>query len=147
MRELKTSVAEMVEAARARIEEIETEDALAMFDDPSVVFVDLRDVRERQRSGYIPGSFHCPRGMAEFWVDPKSPYFKDIFGQPKTFVFHCASGWRSALTVATLQDMGFEAAHLKEGFWSWEKHGGAVEFPEPREGTAAARGPKPLQRD
>ena len=92
MRELKTSVAEMVEAARSRIEEVETEDAIAMVDDPSVVIVDLRDIRERQRSGYIPGSFHCPRGMAEFWVDPKSPYFKDIFGEDKTFIFHCASG-------------------------------------------------------
>ena len=94
------------------------------------VFVDLRDVRERQRMGYIPGSFHCPRGMAEFWVDPQSPYFKDIFGEDKKFVFHCASGWRSALTVATLNDMGFDAAHLKEGFGTWEKQGGPVVHPE-----------------
>ena len=135
MRELKTSAAEMVEAARARIEELETAEALALLDDPAVVFVDLRDVRERQRSGYIPGSFHCPRGMAEFWVDPKSPYFKDIFGQDKRFVFHCASGWRSALTVATLKAMGFEAAHLKDGFSSWEKAGGPVAFPEPKTET------------
>ena len=132
MRELKTSVAEMVEAARSRIEEVETEDAIAMVDDPSVVIVDLRDIRERQRSGYIPGSFHCPRGMAEFWVDPKSPYFKDIFGEDKTFIFHCASGWRSALTVQTLNDMGFPAAHLKHGFSSWLENGGPVVAPEPK---------------
>ena len=129
---LKTTVADMVAAARARIGEVETEDAIAMVADPSVVLVDLRDVRERQRSGFIPGSFHCPRGMVEFWVDPTSPYFKTIFGEDKTFVFYCASGWRSALTVATLQDMGFEAAHLKEGFSTWEKHGGPVELPAPR---------------
>ena len=133
MRQLSITAAEMVEAARKRIEEIETEDALAMLGDPSVVFVDLRDVRERQRSGFIPGSFHCPRGMAEFWVDPKSPYFKEIFGEDKRFVFHCASGWRSALTVATLKDMGFPAAHLKEGFSDWEKQGGPIAFPEPKQ--------------
>ena len=133
MQRLKTSVLEMVGAARARIEEVETQDALAMVDDPNVVIVDIRDIRERQRSGFIPGSFHCPRGMAEFWVDPQSPYFKEIFGQDKRFVFHCASGWRSALTVATLKDMGFEAAHLKDGFSSWEKHGGPVVFPEPKD--------------
>ena len=127
MKELKISSAEMVSAARARIEEVETQDAIAMVGQDNVVFVDLRDVRERQRSGFIPGSFHCPRGMAEFWVDPKSPYFKEIFGQDKKFVFHCASGWRSALTVATLKDMGFEAAHLKEGFSTWEDAGGPVE--------------------
>jgi len=134
MPELKTSVAEMVAAARERIEEVETEDAIAMVDDDNVVIVDLRDVRERQRSGFIPGSFHCPRGMAEFWIDPKSPYYKDIFGQEKKFVFHCASGWRSALTVATLNDMGFEAAHLKEGFSTWEEAGGPVEHAKPKEG-------------
>ena len=123
---LKTSAAEMVATARARIEEIETPDAIAMLDDPTVQFVDLRDPRERERTGFIPGSFHCPRGMLEFWVDPDSPYFKDIFAQDKKFIFHCASGWRSALSVATLQDMGFKAAHLKDGFGAWEKAGGPV---------------------
>ncbi|MDK3075596.1 rhodanese-like domain-containing protein [Sedimentitalea sp. JM2-8] len=126
---LTTSVAQMVANARSRIKEIETPDAIRMVEDPDVVIVDLRDVRERQRSGFIPGSFHCPRGMLEFWVDPESPYFKEVFGLDKTFLFHCASGWRSALSVATLQEMGFEAAHLKEGFSTWKDHGGPVEFP------------------
>lgn len=134
MSALKKTSAEMVAAARSRIEEIETEDLIAMVDDPCVVIVDIRDVRERKRIGFIPGSVHAPRGMIEFWVDPDSPYFKDVFGQAdKKYVFHCASGWRSALTVATLQDMGFEAAHLKEGFSTWEKRGGAVEKPEARD--------------
>ncbi|SFR58320.1 Rhodanese-related sulfurtransferase [Yoonia tamlensis] len=126
MQPLKTSAAQMVAKARAKITEIETSDAIALLADPDVVFVDLRDVRERQRSGAIPRSFHCPRGMAEFWVDPDSPYFKDIFAQDKRFIFHCASGWRSALTVATLNDMGFEAAHLKDGFIDWAKQNGPV---------------------
>jgi len=123
---MKTTAAQMVANARGRIEEIETKD--------HVVIVDIRDIRERQRSGYIPGSFHAPRGMIEFWVDPDSPYHKDIFAQEeKKYVFHCASGWRSALTVATLKDMGFEAAHLKEGFSTWADKGGPVEFPEKKD--------------
>jgi len=125
---LKITAAEMVASARARIREVETPDAIKMVDDPDVVIVDIRDVRERQRSGFIPGSVHAPRGMIEFWVDPDSPYFKEVFGQPdKTYLFHCASGWRSALTVATLQDMGFDAAHLREGFSTWQAQGGPVE--------------------
>jgi rhodanese-related sulfurtransferase len=122
----------MVAEARARIEEITTEDAIKLVDDPSVVIVDIRDPRERERTGVIPGSFSCPRGMVEFWVDPESPYFKPIFGEDKTFIFHCASGWRSALTVATLQDMGFDAAHLKDGFVDWQKKHGPVETLTPR---------------
>jgi rhodanese-related sulfurtransferase len=132
MQKLKITSAEMVAAARARITEIETPELIAMLGDPDLVVVDIRDIRERQRSGYIPGSFHAPRGMIEFWVDPESPYFKEIFGQPKRFVFHCASGWRSALTTATLVDMGFEGAHLREGFSTWEKHGGPVVFDAPK---------------
>ncbi|MCV3274186.1 rhodanese-like domain-containing protein [Roseobacter sinensis] len=128
MKKLKTSSADMVAAARARIEEIETADLIAMVEDPDVVIVDIRDIRERQRTGAIPGSVHAPRGMIEFWVDPDSPYHKEVFAQEgKKYVFHCASGWRSALTVATLQDMGFEAAHLKEGFSTWAEKGGPVE--------------------
>ena len=129
---LKMTAAAMVAAARARIEEIGSAEAVALLDDPSVLFVDLRDPRERERVGMIPGNFHCPRGMLEFWIDPESPYFKEVFGQDRRFVFHCASGWRSALAVATLQDMGFQAAHLRDGFSGWAEAGGAVVFPAPK---------------
>ena len=125
---LKTTAAQMVADARARIDEVETPALIAQLDDPNLVVVDIRDIRERQRGGYIPGSVHAPRGMIEFWVDPESPYHKPVFAQEgKHYVFHCASGWRSALTVATLQDMGFAAAHLREGFSTWAEHGGPVE--------------------
>ncbi|KJZ17964.1 rhodanese-like domain-containing protein [Loktanella sp. S4079] len=127
MRQLKKSAADLVAAARERINEVSTADALDRIGDPNVVFVDIRDIRERQRGGTIPDSFHCPRGMTEFWVDPSSPYFKDIFAQDKEFIFFCASGWRSALTVAALQDMGFDAAHLTDGFTGWVAEGGAVQ--------------------
>ncbi|MEM6942002.1 MAG: rhodanese-like domain-containing protein [Pseudomonadota bacterium] len=125
MKKLKTTAADMVAEARARITEVETADLIARMDDPDLVIVDIRDPRERAR-GFIPGSLHAPRGMLEFWVDPDSPYFKPIFGEDKNFVFHCASGWRSALAVATLQDMGFDAAHLREGFSTWAEQGGPV---------------------
>ncbi len=125
---LKTTAAEMVAQARARIREIPATEALALAEQDDVVIVDLRDPREREREGKIPGALHCPRGLVEFWVDPESPYFKPVFGEAKTFVFHCAIGWRSALTVATLQDMGFEnAAHISDGFQGWVDAGGAVE--------------------
>lgn len=127
MKKLKTSAADMVAAAKARIEEIDAAEAITLADDPDVVMVDIRDVRERERSGYVPGSLHAPRGMVEFWVDPDSPYFKKAFGEDKRYLFYCASGWRSALTVATLQDMGFAAAHVTGGFTDWVEQGGAVE--------------------
>ena len=66
--------------------------------------------------------------MLEFWIDPESPYFKDIFSTNKKYIFHCAAGWRSALAVSTLNDMGFEASHITEGFAGWVDEKGPVEF-------------------
>jgi rhodanese-related sulfurtransferase len=83
------------------------------------------------REGRIPGSFHCPRGVLDFWIDPASPYFKTEFGEEKHFVFHCTLDWRSALATQTAQRMGLgNVAHLKGGFKAWKEAGGAVEMLE-----------------
>jgi rhodanese-related sulfurtransferase len=126
LKKLTVSSAELVARAKQQIKEISSSEAIDIHNDSEVVIVDIRDIRERQREGFIPDSVHAPRGMIEFWVDPGSPYFKDIFAEPKRFIFHCASGWRSALTVATLQEMGFEAEHIEDGFKGWVSNGGPV---------------------
>lgn len=131
MRKLVKTSAQMVAEARARIEELTPADLLARHGDENLVIVDIRDIRERQKLGFIPGSVHAPRGMLEFWVDPESPYYRDVFGQEKTYVLHCAAGWRSALAAATLCDMGFPAAHLIDGFKGWVEAGGTIELTSP----------------
>lgn len=127
-----TPVAELVARAKERITEISAQDAIGLALSDEVVIVDIRDVRERQKLGFIPNSFHAPRGMLEFWVDPQSPYHKEIFASEKQFILHCASGWRSALAAGHLLDMGFEVAHITEGFSGWVEAGGEVEQAEPR---------------
>ena len=98
-----------------------------------VVMVDLRDPRELEREGRMPGAFHCPRGMLEFWIDPDSPYAKPVFQEDKTFVFFCAGGWRSALAAKAAQDMGLQpVAHMAGGFGAWKKQGGAVDESAPK---------------
>lgn len=129
--DITTGVKHLVEEAKNAIEEISAEDALSMVGDEGVVIIDIRDVRELKRDGKIPGSIHCPRGMLEFWIDPDSPYHKEVFAQEKKFVFHCASGWRSALATEVVQRMGLKpVAHIETGFSGWKKAGGPVEIPE-----------------
>lgn len=124
---IKTGVKQLVEAANASITTIPVEEAKALLNDPDVQFVDIRDVRELEREGTIPGAFHAPRGMLEFWVDPESPYFKPVFGEPKRFILYCQSAWRSALATAALQGMGMEnIAHVEGGFNAWKAAGGEV---------------------
>lgn len=124
---LKRGFKQLLEEANQQVETISFENAKAMLDDPNVQFVDIRDVRELERDGMIPGAFHAPRGMIEFWVDPECPYHKEVFDSGKKFVLYCASAWRSALTAKTLHDMGFEnVCHLEGGFSNWKKSGGQV---------------------
>jgi rhodanese-related sulfurtransferase len=118
----------LVAEANSKIETIPTEAAKALVGKGDVVLVDLRDPRELEREGKIPGAFHCPRGMLEFWIDPESPYHKPVFAEDKKFVFFCGGGWRSALAAATAQEMGLKpVAHIEGGFGAWKIAGGAVE--------------------
>lgn len=117
-------VKQLVAEANAEIETISQDDAKKLLDNDGVLFVDIRDVRELERDGMIPGAFHAPRGMLEFWVDPDSPYYKDVFGSGKKFVLYCASAWRSALATKALKEMGLApVAHLEGGFSAWKKAG------------------------
>jgi len=121
----------LLEAADREIETLSVEEARKLHGSADVTFVDLRDPREREREGKMPGAFHCTRGMLEFWIDPESPYHKPQFAEDKTFVFFCAGGWRSALAAQTAARMGLKpVAHIKGGFGEWKKSGAPVEEPQ-----------------
>ena len=123
----------LMDEANAEIETVSAADAIKIAHDGDVVIVDIRDPREIERDGRIPGAFSCTRGMLEFWIDPASPYAKPIFQQDKKFIFHCAGGMRSALAAKTAQDMGLKpVAHMGGGFAAWRDAGGPVEKVEPK---------------
>ena len=120
-------VKDMVAEANAMVEHAPDSDLLGQLGAESVTFVDLRDPRELDREGMIPGAWHVPRGMLEFWIDPESPYAKERFQSGDKFVFYCASGWRSALSARVAQEMGLEnVSHISDGFNGWRKAGGEV---------------------
>jgi len=122
------SVDEMIAEARETITEHTPGDARRRQTEGDAVIVDIRDVRELQREGMIPGAIHAPRGMLEFWVDPQSPYHKPIFAEDREFILHCAAGWRSALSAETLGGMGMSnVSHIIGGFAAWRDDGLAVE--------------------
>jgi rhodanese-related sulfurtransferase len=124
---MKKSAAQLVAEANAEVECVSAADAIGRAEQDEVVVVDLRDIRERIREGFVPGSVHAPRGMLEFWVDPESPYHRDLFASGQHFLFYCQSGWRSALAAKTVQDMGLSAvSHVETGFKGWVEGGGPV---------------------
>jgi len=124
-------VSELVAEAKAKITSLSPDEARAAADAGNALLVDLRDVRELDRDGRIPGAFHAPRGMLEFWVDPQSPYHKPPLATDKTLVLFCASAWRSALSVETLQRMGVEnVAEIDGGFKAWKDQGQPIEIRE-----------------
>jgi rhodanese-related sulfurtransferase len=129
--QITTHVRDLVEAAEREIETLAVEEAVKLHGRDDVVFVDLRDIRELTREGRVPGAFHCPRGMLEFWIDPQSKYYKPVFGADKRFVLFCAAGQRSALATQTAQRMGLKpVAHIRGGFGAWRDAGGPIEAAE-----------------
>ena len=128
---IKKGIKTLVAEAEAEIETLSCEDALALANDENTVFVDIRDIRELYKEGRITGSLHAPRGMLEFWVDPDSPYHREVFASGKKLVLHCAIGWRSALATKTLQDMGLEnVCHIGGGYNEWKEQNGPTETVE-----------------
>ena len=96
---------------------------------PDLILIDIRDIRELKKFGKIRGAKHMPRGMLEFWLDPKSPYYKKDIPINKIKVLYCASNWRSALATKSIQEMGFEnVCHIKGGFEALEEFGFEVEM-------------------
>lgn len=128
-----THVQALVEAAEREIQTLSPADAIKLHARGDAVFVDIRDIRELNREGRVPGAFHCPRGMLEFWIDPESKYHKPVFAEDRRFVFFCAAGQRSALATLTAKDMGLKpVAHIGGGFGAWREAGGPVEAPPPK---------------
>jgi len=124
---------DLVAAANREIETLPVAEAIKLHGRPDVLLVDIRDIRELNRDGRVPGAFHCPRGMLEFWVDPQSKYHRLIFAEDKRFVFFCGGGQRSALATQAAQRMGLKpVAHIAGGFGAWKKAGGPVEAPQPK---------------
>ena len=119
-------IMKMAEEALAGLDTISCEDALARKNDGDLVFVDVRDIREVEKSDTIEGSHHAPRGMIEFWFDPESPYFREIYGdKDKTYVLFCNGNPRSALSAKALKDMGItNVAQLCGGMPAWREAGG-----------------------
>lgn len=117
---------DMLAAADAEVTSVTSEEMASRFQSEDIVMVDIRDPRELEREGLIPGAFHAPRGMLEFWIDPESPYHKPRFAEGKTYVFYCASGWRSLLAAKVAKDMGLDARSLRGGFTGWK----AAELPQ-----------------
>ncbi len=126
--EITKSAKMLVDEANKLVDTISIKKAQTKLNDNNYIFIDVRDYRELKREGKIPGSFSCPRGMLEFWIDPDSPYHKDIFNLDKTYIFYCASGWRSALAGKISIEMGLKPVlNLEGGFSLWKKHNGTIE--------------------
>ena len=121
----------LVESAKKQINNIEVGDAINIHSNKTNLFIDVRDIREIQKSGRILGAKHVPRGMLEFWIDPSSPYHKEFFNDDLNFIFYCASDWRSALATKTANKIGLlNASHLVGGFNKWLEFNGPIEEPK-----------------
>jgi rhodanese-related sulfurtransferase len=133
----------LVDEAMAQVITYSVDQVRDRLNDSKVQIVDIRDPRELEKEGTLPGALLAPRGMLEFWVDPASPYFKPVFAdESKEFILFCGAGWRSALATKTLRDMGMtNVAHIDGGFTAWKKADAPMVSLEQHKAESAARKP------
>jgi len=114
-----TTAAELIGAARARVQLVPPSDAANEANQDGAVLLDVREAEEWQH-GHIPNSVPAPRGLVEFFADPTSPRHKEALDPAGRVIVVCASGARAALAAATLLDMGYEnVAVLDGGLKAW----------------------------
>ena len=123
-----TTAAEMVAEAKKRVENLTVDETARELEAGTALLVDIREPGERAQNGSIPGAVEAPRGMLEFWADPTSSYHREEFDPSRRIILYCASGGRSALAAATLQELGYErVAHMDGGFNAWKAEGKQVQ--------------------
>lgn len=104
---------------------LDVDSAKARYNDPGVVFVDLREEQERARDGTVPGAVHVPYTRLEREL-AEGQLLRSLAGpMGKQLILFCAFGERSALALEALARHGIgEAHHLGGGMDAWIKQGG-----------------------
>ncbi len=120
---------DLVAEAKQQVENLTPDQVAEELASGDAVLIDIREPQERQTTGVIPGAVSAPRGMLEFYADPSlAAYHKDEFDPQQRTILHCATGGRSALGAATLQEMGYtNVAHLDGGIKGWQEAGHPTE--------------------
>ena len=106
---------------------VSADEGLTLLDRSDVVLVDLREPRERERQGSIPGALNAPYPDLQDHVRPGGMLHELAARTGKRVVFYCAFGERSAMAVQAAQDAGISAAcHIHGGLDAWKKVNGPV---------------------
>jgi len=102
-------------------------EAMALVGRPEVALIDLREKRERERHGEIPGALHLSYHDLQENISP-SGLLHVLGSEPgKTLLFYCAAGERSAMAVQAAQDVGLtHARHIEGGLIAWKREGGQI---------------------
>jgi sulfur dioxygenase len=102
-------------------------EAIALQGRPDVVIIDLREKRERERHGTIPGSLHAPYPDLQANISRGGMLHELAEATSKRIVFYCAFGERSSMAVHAAQEAGLKTAcHIQGGIDAWKKANGPV---------------------
>jgi rhodanese-related sulfurtransferase len=140
------TIDDMLGRARARIERVEPVKAFRELA-AGAQLIDIRCEAARRDDGIVPGSFHIPRTVLEWRLDPDSPWRNPHVGGLETrFLVFCDHGYSSSLAAATLVELGFSrAADVIGGFAGWKEAGLPMASAPPSElGELPGMGPPEL---
>jgi rhodanese-related sulfurtransferase len=106
----------LVNDAKSQIKQIDIAEYQKMPRDGHVL-IDVREDREWS-DGHAAGAVHLSKGVIERDIESEIP------DKSTTMVLYCGGGFRSALTAAELQKMGYTNVISLDGGWrAWNQAG------------------------
>jgi molybdopterin/thiamine biosynthesis adenylyltransferase/rhodanese-related sulfurtransferase len=117
------SFRDLLSQTKARIREVDTEQAEQEIARPGAVVLDVREPDEYEQ-GALPGAVHIPRGHLESQIENK------VVDRDAPVVVYCAGGTRSAFAADTLNQLGYtDVVSVVGGFNKWKNEGRAWSTP------------------
>ena len=124
----RTTIEDLLAAARARLDRVEPAEAPGEVERGGLL-VDIRSELQRRRDGVIPGAIHHSRNVLEWRMDPASGHSDPaVGGLDRRVIVVCDAGYASSLAAVALRELGFaRATDLVGGFQAWRSAGLPVE--------------------
>ena len=128
MTRARTTIEDLLAAARARLRRVEPPDVAGELAGGAVL-VDIRSDAQRERDGGVPDAIVVARNVLEWRCDPEcSARDERLADVDRRVILICDEGYQSSLAAATLHDLGLvHATDVVGGFQAWRAAGLPVE--------------------
>jgi rhodanese-related sulfurtransferase len=111
----------VVDDAKSRVREVDVAETCRRLESGKAKLIDVREDTE-WAAGHARGAEHLGKGVIERDIEERVP------DKNAELILYCGGGFRSALSVDSIQKMGYTNVVSMAGGWrAWQAAGGPIE--------------------